>query len=281
MRIILKRIFIIFDHCITKEITVGLKKLIPARIKALIKYNAGAISDLANGTKRKFATRHHNGVDQSEWIHQLIIEQPIFVTSLSVNKILNINIAKERIEQIEIHSGQILSFWHVIGEPIRKNGYTLGRNLIEGRLQEDYGGGLCQLAGIIYHLAITSGLTIIERHNHSVDLYEDDERFTPLGADASVVYGHKDLRIENNLAFPIRFEFDVKEDKLIARLLGKEKFESIDLTFERSNLANGQTKVRTIMKKINSKNVVLTEGIYTKVDKSPPDIINKKLSRAQ
>lgn len=247
----------------------GIKKLIPTRIKALIKYNAGVISDLANGTKRKFATPRHNGVDQSKWIHQILIEQPIFVTSLSVNKILNINIAKEHIELIEINPGQILSFWHVIGEPIRKNGYTLGRNLIDGRLQEDYGGGLCQLAGIIYHLAITSGLTIIERHNHSVDLYEDDERFTPLGADASVVYGHKDLRIENNLAFSIRFEFDVKEDRLTGRLLGKEKFESINLTFERTNLANGQTKVRTIKKKNNSENIVLTEGIYTKLDKKP------------
>jgi hypothetical protein len=50
----------------------------------------------------------------------------------------------------------------------------------------------------VYHIGIIAGLDIIERYNHSVDIYTDDTRFAPLGTDATVVYGYKDLRIRNN-----------------------------------------------------------------------------------
>jgi len=60
----------------------------------------------------------------------------------------------------------------------------------------DYGGGLCQLSGIIYHAVLEAGLEILERHPHSLDIYTATTRYTPLGSDAAVVYGHKDLRFK-------------------------------------------------------------------------------------
>jgi vancomycin resistance protein VanW len=117
----------------------------------------------------------------------------------------------------------IFSFWHLVGNPSEKNGYKKGRNILNGKLSEAIGGGLCQLSGILHHVALFAGLQILERHAHTLDLYKDEERFTPLGTDATIVYGYKDLRFRQTLPFPIFFQFQIKNDALICELWAKER----------------------------------------------------------
>ena len=96
-----------------------------------------------------------------------------------------------------------------------RNGFSKSRTIIDGKLSPSTGGGLCQLSGIIYHASLEAGLAIVERHHHSVDIYENEsDRYAPLGSDATVVYGYKDLRIRNNLESPIKFEFDVQNNQI-------------------------------------------------------------------
>ena len=104
----------------------------------------------------------------------------------------------------------------------------------------DYGGGLCQLAGIVYHLALIAGLTVRERHNHSVDIYAEDERFAPLGSDATVVYGYKDLRIQNNYDFPIRFGFTLDDRSLSCSLESGQAIAAGRLVLERQAVEGGE-----------------------------------------
>jgi len=151
------------------------------------------------------------------------------------NKIHNLRIGIDKIEAYAILPGQTFSFWRAVGKPDAKNGYRQGRNIIGGELREDYGGGLCQLSGIMYHTALLAGLHVTERYNHSVDIYREEDRFTPLGADATVVYGHKDLRFKNNFPFPLRFQFVLKEHEIECRLLTPEKVSPRELIFERTD----------------------------------------------
>jgi hypothetical protein len=94
------------------------------------------------------------------------------------------------------------SFWHVVGRPSVARGFLPGRSLLAGELRPDYGGGLCQLSGLIYYASLMAGLTIVERHPHSRDIYDEQMRYAPLGADATVAYGFKDLRVLSSLSFP-------------------------------------------------------------------------------
>ena len=80
-----------------------------------------------------------------------------------------------------------------------------GRSLLAGQVGPDYRGGLCQLSGRIYYASLMAGLEIPERHPHSRDIYDDQTRYAPLGADATVAYAFKDLRVLNNLPFPVCF----------------------------------------------------------------------------
>ena len=108
----------------------------------------------------------------------------------------------------------------------------------------DYGGGLCQLSSIIYHLSIIAGMSIVERHNHSVDIYNDEDRFTPLGADATVAYGYKDLRVKNEYSFPVRFNFEIINDNLIGSVCSTQYIEKRDIVFNK-DMQEAYVKVST------------------------------------
>lgn len=131
--------------------------------------------------------------------------QPIHETPSAANKRHNLRRAARIVECTVVQPGQIFSFARVIGPPIPMRGFLDGRALVGGEVATSAGGGLCQLSGLLYLAALECGLEIVERHPHSLDIYTDATRFAPLGADATVVYGYRDLRFRNPHDQPIGF----------------------------------------------------------------------------
>ncbi len=152
----------------------------------------------------------------------------------------------------------MFSYWRALGRPSLKKGYKKGRNLIQGKLSEDIGGGLCQLSGIIYHTSLIAGLEVLERHCHTMDIYQDHERYTPLGADATVVYGYKDLRIRNPFDFPIHFKFHIDDKSIRCKLFAQKTIQPQQLTF--STVLSEQFKiVETI---VSPSNLIIAKSRY-------------------
>lgn len=149
------------------------------------------------------------------------------------------------LQRVLVPPGGILSFWRIVGRPTKARGFLPGRSLLGGRLAADYGGGLCQLSGIIYHLSLQAGLRILERHPHSRDIYDDTTRYTPLGADATVSYGFKDLRVLNNLAVPIGFHACVAADRISVALCSPGPVEKQAVEFVTTSRAKGICTVET------------------------------------
>lgn len=201
-------------------------------IKLLLRHAA----DVANGTAFRWVRRKIP--DTQAFPHYLELVQPILPTALIENKIHNIVLGSSHLHLLLWEPGSILSFWNIIGEASKKRGYREGRNIIGGKLQKDYGGGLCQLSSILYHLSLLANLKIVERHHHSVDIYKEEERFTPLGADATVVYGYKDLRVENSLPAPLVVWLQVDGMALTARFYSSHLLTPQGLAFEREYMAD-------------------------------------------
>jgi vancomycin resistance protein VanW len=65
-----------------------------------------------------------------------------------------------------------------------------------------------------------------------LDLYTDETRFTPLGLDATVVYGHKDLRVKNKHPFPIYFDLIVDRNILSVHVKSEKALSPKQLFFE-------------------------------------------------
>ena len=183
-----------------------IKKIVPFYIKVKLQLLKRSVRDVVKGYYFNYAKRRYSTNDFS---NSIALKQ-----ELKPNKAKNKNLLRaiKSIEQIQINPNEILSFWRIVGNPSKKNGFTESRSLVNGKIENTIGGGLCQLSGLMYYISLIAQLEILERHNHSIDIYNEETRFTPLGSDATVAYGYKDLKIRNNLNCPIKFNFCIKDD---------------------------------------------------------------------
>lgn len=203
-------------------------------------------SDLASGARFQFAKNSLEKLERAKtWPKRITIVQPINVSEWAENKKHNLRIAISKFQNLPIYPSEIFSFWHYVGNPTKKAGYKVGINIIKNRLDFDYGGGLCQLSGLLYHLALASGLGIVERSPHSADLYTDETRYTPLGADATTAYGYKDLRFRNTLNVPVCFRMRIEGERLIGALCAPEPLQEYELRFDKV-LVDGMEEVDTL-----------------------------------
>lgn len=120
--------------------------------------------------------------------------------ALTLGKIHNLRRAIRHLDGIEVPAGALFSFWRQIGRTTRRRGFVNGRELREGCLIANVGGGLCQLSNALYEAALNAGFEIVERHAHSRVV--PGSRAT-LGRDATVFWNYVDLRFRSSHSFRI------------------------------------------------------------------------------
>ena len=196
-------------------------------LKILVKQTIRFCRDLKSGDLFRFAKMPKKEIN---FPFKISISQEIKPSETFENKKFNLALSAKRINEYCLMPNEIFSFWKIIGNP--NPGFKKGRSLENGVIKEEIGGGICQVSGILHHVSILAGLQIVERYNHSVDIYTEETRFAPLGSDATVVYGHKDLRLKNNYNFPIKFEIKVAGNQIKIDLLSTKKIEEIPIFFE-------------------------------------------------
>lgn len=167
------------------------------------------------------------------------LKQTIKSGAFHENKIHNLKIVGDTINNLVIHPGETFSFWKMIGKPNEKNNFKEGRNLINNTVSSDFGGGICQFSSILYYLALQSGLKILERYPHSMDIYKEEERFTPLGSDCTVVYGYKDLQIQNCFSFPVQFKCEILDHELHLSMISPEEIILNEIEFKYHEIEKG------------------------------------------
>lgn len=230
-------------------------KLLPKSLKAKIRFHQRTRADRQNGTNQLLASKKDFKLDCGSSF--ISLSQPIRPGATFNQKVTNIEVASKGISQVVVMPGEIFSFWKIVPRPTKKNGFVKSRNLVNGEISTAIGGGICQLASITYHIALLAGLDVIERHNHSLDIYEEHDRFTPLGADAAVVWGHKDLRFKNNNEHKIWFKVLIKKEKITLELHCSGQIAPNEIDFRRQPDSEG---IRTVETHINGYHV--TTSIY-------------------
>ena len=225
----------------------------PREVRRLTWQLRRLVTDWLCGYRRKLVRHHQGDAEQTAAFPARVrLEQPILATDYVDAKVHNITLALKRVNNLLIPPGAIFSFWHVVGRPTRARGFVPGRSLLAGQLRPDYSGGLCQLSGLMYYVSLMAGLEVLERHPHSRDIYDDHTRYAPLGADATVAYGFKDLRVLNPYPFPICFRAAASPAKVSCCLCGLHPVEESLIEFARTAHPNGLTTVETRRRRTNA-----------------------------
>lgn len=139
----------------------------------------------------------------------------------------NIRHAASMISEVILVPQETFSFNERIGQRTRARGFRRAPVIISGRMQRDYGGGICQLASTIYAAALYSGLHVVEHHAHSrVSSY-----IRP-GLDATVDWGTKDLIIQNQFPYPVTMRVETRPGTRDAEEVVAVNFVAADQIFD-------------------------------------------------
>lgn len=134
------------------------------------------------------------------------------------NRTHNIRLAASRLDHVLVRPNEIISFNELVGPRTPRHGFKTARVIIRGKFTEDFGGGVCQVAGTLYLAALRAGMEVLQRQRHSrpVD-------YLPIGLDATVNFGSLDLKLRNPFSTPLYIRTFVKGGKLTVLVLGKRQ----------------------------------------------------------
>lgn len=126
------------------------------------------------------------------------------------NRVHNIGIGATTLNGLLINPGEEFSLITALGEIDGESGYKQELVIKGNRTIPEYGGGLCQIGTTVFRAALSTGLPIKERRNHSyrVSYYE------PAGMDATIYDPKPDLRFMNDTGNYILIQTRIEDTKI-------------------------------------------------------------------
>lgn len=107
---------------------------------------------------------------------------------------VNVRITAQYASGVILAPGDIYDFLKTVGPRTAARGYKLAPGIVgPGKLEDVFGGGICQVSTTLFNAAFFAGLEIVERRNHSI--YIDHY---PKGRDATVSDGSPNMRFRND-----------------------------------------------------------------------------------
>lgn len=138
---------------------------------------------------------------------------------LQENKAVNLALASPKINKILIRPQEVFSFWKLVGDTNRQQGYQEGLTISNGRTTQGVGGGMCQMTNCIHWLILHSSMEISEHHHHDgYDLFPDFNRQIPFGTGTSIVYNYLDYRFKNTTDHTYQIILYTNEEYLCGEL---------------------------------------------------------------
>lgn len=129
------------------------------------------------------------------------------------NRCTNIDVASSRLNMV-IMPGQSVSISNTILPRTAENGYKVAHAYSGGKIIDSLGGGICQVSSTVYNACRNSGLEILQRYPHSMPV-----SYLPLGMDAAISAGSKDLIFRNPYNVPVIMQATTANKHLTVNVL--------------------------------------------------------------
>jgi vancomycin resistance protein YoaR len=142
-----------------------------------------------------------------------------FVTHFNPGEVGRTQTVRRAIDLIDgsvVAPGAIFSINQTVGERTAERGFGIGHVFINGKMEKQLGGGMCQVATTLFNAAMLADLKIVERHQHVRTV-----PYVSPGRDSTVYWGQKDFKLQNDTDTPIYISYKTTRTHAIVTLFGK------------------------------------------------------------
>ncbi len=127
----------------------------------------------------------------------------------------NIEIATAALNNRIVHPGEELSFNTQVGPRVPSRGYEIAPVIVDGKVEQDTGGGVCQVSSTLYNAVLTADLTPTARTAHFYP-----STYVDAGLDATVADGQIDFVFQNTLPHPVLLRSSASNGTLTVSVYG-------------------------------------------------------------
>lgn len=134
------------------------------------------------------------------------------------NRNYNMLLASQAINETIIKPGEEFSYNNaILSKRTPEKDYINAPVIVNGKLEDGIGGGICQISSTLYNAALYSGMTITQRRNHSLKV-----GYLSAGMDATVSWGSIDLCFRNDLDISVKIKSQMENGLLKIEFLAAE-----------------------------------------------------------
>lgn len=200
---------------------------------------------------------------QAQSVNTLLAEHTTRYTLNPVGRATNIALSAKSTSDILLMPGEEFSYNNLTGLRTKSNGYKDAGIIVNGKLEQGPGGGVCQTSTTLYNAVLFSGLKVTDTQNHSIA-----SNYAPLGQDAMVSDGYSDLRFSNPYDHPVYIKNVIGNGTVTSRVYGNSAdAKNISIKVDRFT-EGGLAATKTYRQYIDSNgNIIDTEYIAKSVYK--------------
>ncbi|WP_180235237.1 VanW family protein [Bacillus cereus] len=171
----------------------------------------------------------------------------------------NIAQAAKQLDGLIILPKESFSFNQIVGVTDQKHGYKNAAIIMNNKLVQAAGGGVCQVSSTLYNAVLSANLDIIYRVNHSQRV-----SYVPMGFDATVADNGPDFKFKNSSTTPIYMRAILENNQFIVRIYGEPLHETVHLYAKNTKQTDSTITVSTYRDiQDNNQNVIKSEQIAT------------------
>jgi len=165
----------------------------------------------------------------------------------------NMTLALSKINGTCIPAGGTFSFHQIVGNSDKAHGFLEAGAILNGKIIQADGGGICQTSTTVYGAALRSNMKITQRSNHTLQ-----STYCPIGQDAAVSYPELDFKFQNPTDYPIYIVTSTKGRVLTATFYGYQSpdYDTIAVTSQKTAAIPAPTTPKYTVDKTLAKGVI-------------------------
>ncbi len=169
-----------------------------------------------------------------------------------------VRLAIKLIDNHVIAPGAVFSVNQTVGERTAERGFGKGIVFVDGKQETQLGGGMCQVATTLFNAALLANMKIVQRYQHIRTV-----PYVKPGEDATVYWGQKDFKFENDTQTPIYISYKTTATHCICDIYGKAD-PSVKVSLHDSYLHLGPRHYTAVFRRYLTKNGVKTNDYTVK-----------------